>query len=87
MRYLKFLIVLILFLISCEDKAFNSKDKFLDIAKISNCNDVINQLEYCLDIHEGALEYLEKSCSIETVSFVKENLDSCESLVNYFVKM
>ena len=87
MRFIKFLILFFLILVSCEEEVFNNKDATLDSTKISNCSEVISQLEICLDIHEGALSYLEQSCSKETVKFVKENVDSCERLVDYFIEM
>tara|TARA_Y100000022_G_C13036915_1_gene278189 strand:- start:219 stop:482 length:264 start_codon:yes stop_codon:yes gene_type:complete len=87
MRFIKYLTLFFLVLVSCEEEVFNNKDATLDSAKISNCSEVINRLEVCLDIHEGALSYLEQSCSEETVKFVKENVDSCERLVDYFIEM
>jgi len=87
MRYLKFLVVIFLVLLSCEEEVFKNSEATMESAEIDNCADVINRLEICLDIHEGALGYLKQSCSEETVIFVKENVDSCEKLVDYFIEM
>ena len=87
MRFLKYLILVFLILLSCEEEVFNNKDAELDNNKISNCSEVVKRLELCLELHEGALSYLEQSCSVETVKFVKENVDSYERLIDYFIEM
>ncbi len=85
MRFLKFLIIFFLFLVSCKTEVFNNSNPILNTSKISNCDDIINQLESCLEIHKGALGYLDQNCSVETLNFVKENVNSCESLIDYFI--
>lgn len=87
MRFIKYLILFFLIMISCEEESQNSKDVLLDSVKINDCNDVINRLETCLDIHKGALSYIGQSCSLETINFVRENVDYCEILVDYFMEL
>ena len=87
MRYLIFLFLFISVLISCKEEMFNPNDIIPDYIQISNCSDIIDRLEMCLDIHEGALDYLGQNCSEETVVFVRDNIRSCDQLVDYLIKM
>lgn len=87
MRFIKYLTLFFLIMISCEKELQNNKDVLLDRVKINNCSDVTNRLEACLDIHRGALDYIEQSCSVETIDFVRENVNYCERLIDYFIEL
>ena len=70
-----FSIVLVLFL-SCCSQEENKKEE------ISECRQLTIIVEDCMDIHRGALNYLEDCGSLELEKV--KSFDTCEEILDYF---
>ena len=71
------LIVLFSFTINCDDKN-NNEDK-----KSSECQEIIEKVEDCMNLHRGAFSYIDSCGEIE----IKEvnRFDSCDQMLEYIL--
>ena len=70
-----FIFVLILLIFSCNEDSIKYQEA-------SDCENITNRVEDCMNLHRGALNYIKDCGSLELE--IVETYESCEEALDYF---
>ena len=68
--------IILVFILSCCNQEENKNEE------VSECRQITIEVEDCMDIHRGALSYLEDCGSLELEKV--KSFDTCEEILDYF---